>query len=523
MREGILTGINLNFLFHPGIRLDRKSLTHKTGWSAVASFFNFFARLMTGIIIARWLGPDGNGQVAYLIWIIETASVFVELGLESSLTRYLAEFGLNSDAPTIWGIAHWMYSRFILRTILGALLVAGFCFFYRSPAHISYAHFGWVLTLYFILRSFGNAYQAFLIGIQQYSLSAKVNFISGLALLAGVAFGIPWLGVSGAIAGYALGILLPALGSVVVLVKTFGFPPPPAPLRRRIWIYSLQTWAAILVSAFVWSRMEVFFIERYWSAHEVSMFVIGLGLAALIVQTSAMLTGAFLSHFAELSGTQEINKIRKTYSSATRLLALLVFPMAFGCAGLVPVLLPLLYGESFRPAIPNAMVLVAASGLMFCNIGSALIYGMEKSRFIAVSGFLGAGAALLADFLIIPGFGAWGAVWAKTTIQFLMIATGVVYIHFFLGCPFPFKSVFKIFIGSTFCGLSAFGMVRIFPTMGGLAAAVLAGFFVYGALLWLLKAIHPDEGLYLIRMLQKLPKPWRGILGTTIRAVEERP
>jgi O-antigen/teichoic acid export membrane protein len=513
----------MDFLFKNTLQFDRKSIAHKTGWSAVASFFNFFARLMTGIIIARWLGPDGNGQVAYLIWIIETASVFVELGLESSLTRYMAEFGLNSDAPTIWGIAHWMYSRFILRTILGAVLVAGFCLFYHSASHYSYAEFWWVLTLYFILRSFGNAYQAFLIGIQQYALSARINFISGIALWAGVAVGIKWLGVSGAIAGYAFGILLPALGSVAVLVKTHGFPAPPAALRRRIWVYSLQTWVAVLVSAFVWSRMEVFFIERYWNTHEVSMFVIGLGLAALIVQTSAMLSGAFVSHFAELSGIQEMDQIRKTYSSATRLLALILMPMAFGCAGLVPVLLPLLYGQAFASAVPNAMVLVAASCLMFCNIGSALIYGMEKSKFIAVSGVLGAVAALAADFLVIPPFGAWGAVWAKSTIQFVMIATGVVYIHFYLDCPFPFKSIFKISISSFFCGLSAFLVVRAFPTGGGLAAAVLAGFLIYMALLWQIKVLTADESVYLIRILQKLPKQFRGILGNTIRAVEERP
>jgi O-antigen/teichoic acid export membrane protein len=379
-----------------------------------------------------------------------------------------------------------------------------------------------VLALYFILRSFGSAYQSFLIGIQQYSLSARINFISGIALLTGVAVGIQWLGVSGAIAGYAFGVLLPALGSVVVLIKTRGFPDPPANLRRRIWIYSLQTWVAVLVSAFVWSRMEVFFIERYWNTHEVSMFVIGLGLAALIVQTSAMLTGAFMSHFAELSGIQEIDQIRRTYSSATRLLALLLFPMAFGCAALVPVLLPLLYGESFRAAVPNAMVLVAASSLMFCNVGSALIYGMEKSKFIALSGLAGAAAALLADFLIIPRFGAWGAVWAKSTIQLLMIVTGVVYIHFYLGFHFPFKSVFKIFICSFFCGLSGFWMVKTFPTPEGLAAAALSGILVYLALLWQIKVLTPDETHYFLRLLQRMPKPFRGILGMTIRAVEER-
>jgi O-antigen/teichoic acid export membrane protein len=268
--------------------------------------------------------------------------------------------------------------------------------------------------------------------------------------------------------------------------------------------------------------MEVFFIERYWNTHEVSMFVIGLGLAALIVQTSAMLTGAFMSHFAELSGINEMDKIKKTYSSATRLLALLLVPMAFGCAALVPVLLPLLYGESFRAAVPNAMVLVAASCLMFCNIGSALIYGMEKSKFIAVAGISGAIAALLADFLIIPKFGAWGAVWAKSTIQLVMIIMGVVYIHFYLEIPFPFKSIFKIFISAFFCGVSSFLMIRTFPNVEGLAAAILSGAFVYLGLLWQIKVLTPDESLYLIRLLQKLPKKLREVLGMTIRAVEER-
>jgi hypothetical protein len=104
-----------------------------------------------------------------------------------------------------------------------------------------------------------------------------------------------------------------------------------------------------------------------------------------------------------------------------------------------------------------------------------------------------------------------------------MIVSGVAYIHFYLNVPFPFKSIFKIFVSAIFCGVSSFLMIRTFPNVEGLVAAIFSGAFVYLAFLWQIKVLTPDESIYLIRLLQKLPKQLREILGMTIRAVEERP
>ena len=79
------------------------------------------------------------------------------------------------------------------------------------------------------------------------------------------------------------------------------------------------------------------------------MFSIGLTLSALATQVPMLMSTALMPHFAESAGRSGTDG--KTYASAIRLLAALLFPLCFGTASLVPTLLPGVYGPAFRAAV----------------------------------------------------------------------------------------------------------------------------------------------------------------------------
>ncbi|MGB6067594.1 MAG: oligosaccharide flippase family protein [Desulfomonilaceae bacterium] len=465
------------------------SLVTKTTWSAVASLANTVGRFIASVIIARRLGPSGVGQLAYLIWLIDFMNVFSNLGLQNSLTRFLAELygrGRSSESSLFAG---WIFRRYLISVITGGLLVA--LVSARFSRHASVGSATGLLVLLFMLQGLASLTTAELTGRQRFDTLARINGFAAILLVVGQIFGVYFFGLLGAIGGYIIGALLPGLFSLGMLRSgSPGWRPEPA-LQRRIWKYAAYTWLAAIVSAFVWSRVEVFFIERYWNPHEVAMFTIGLSLAALATQGPSLLLGALLPHFAALFGAGDKAAIDRAYSTGTRLMGLLLFPLAFGGAAVTPVLLPMLFGPQFAPAIPNAMVLMALSCLGFAGVGSSLVYGMERSRFIAFGGFLGAAVSLGACVWIIPIYGAWGATWIKVFVQIGMIALGMWYIAYRLNCSVPLRSLSKAMLSAGGCATVAWVILHAWPAVAALPLAILLGAFTY---VWLVRVIGAVNG-----------------------------
>ncbi len=113
---------------------------------------------------------------------------------------------------------------------------------------------------------------AHLTGSQRFNTLAKVNAVSSASLVIGLIAGVHFFGVIGGLAGYIAGALFPAALSLSMMLREGdGGSQPDPELRARVWKYAVTTWLAAIVSSIVWSRAEIFFIDRYWSAHEAAI------------------------------------------------------------------------------------------------------------------------------------------------------------------------------------------------------------------------------------------------------------
>ena len=455
------------------------------------------------VVIARSLGPEGMGRIVYLIWIAETASLVVNLGLQNSLTRYLASLIGQGRIRECRGLTAWLYVRYLLLAVAGAGVVGlGARKLAVSGASETVC---FLLALCILSKGLGTIYHAYLAGSQRFEISARINMLSSAGMVAGTMIGIGVLGQAGALVGYTAGSVLPALWSFSLLRNISTAVWPDAPLRRRLWKYSLQTWLAAIVSAFVWSRMEILYIEHYWSDREVAMFAAGLTLAAMVSQVATLFSGAFLAHLSQLCGMQDRKAIQRTYATGTRLMMLLVFPISFGGAAVMPDLLPRLYGPEFVAAVPNAAVLLIASFTSFAFVGSALVYAMERSGFIAITSFLGAVTSVVACVLIVPRYGAWGAVWTRSAIQFSMIALGIWYITRRMRYSFPFGALGRTLISAVLSAATAWLVVNLCDTEIALPLAIPASVGVYALAIRTLRLVNAADVKSLQGILGRLP------------------
>lgn len=486
----------------------QQTLAQKTVWSAWASICTLFGRLVVQIMIARMLGPDGIGRIAYLMLLIEFTSVLSNFGLPCSLTRYLAELYGQKKPEQAITFAQWVYIRYLTLVLVGSVTV-GFLFFNSSQyAGIELALP--VLMLLFLVRSLQAINRANLAGQQRFDLLASINIVSTVALIAGVSIGVYFYGVTGVLIGYVVGAFYPALYSFSSLRDFSPKKKIDAELRRRVRKFAINTWLALIVSAFVWSRIEIFFLERYRDIHEVAMFTVGLTFVMMIQTVTGLFMGAFLPHFSQLIAERKRTAIQIHYETATKLISLVAFPLSLGGAAIMPVLLPLVYGRDFLLAVPNSMVLMTSSVLVFSGIGSSLIYAMERPKFIVLCGFSGACLSITFCFIIIPIFGAWGAVWSRLLIQFLMVSLGTWYITKRLDFSFPFSALMRIFIAASLCGISAWCIIRFVPfPIVALWVAVFLGAIVYIISIKIFHVLNSYEIRQLNRIINRLPDKFR--------------
>jgi O-antigen/teichoic acid export membrane protein len=476
------------------------------GATALASFFS-------SIAVARTLGVNETGSVAYIIWLVWMAAPFVDLGLSSAVGRFLPFLHGSRQYSVAAHLDRNLSRRLVIAALIAAICAGMMVWLY---GHRSVAEFlsggaakgaSMPLVVLMILLVVGQALTTYtyarLRGRQEFFMAARMAGVSLLLQVFAVIGGSLLFGITGALAGYAAGMLVP---SVVCLSAMFGQASIDRTLSRRVTSFALYCWGANVTSAIVWSRIELFFLERYWGMDSVAMFAVALALTQLAIQGPMLLTSAVLASLAEKRGRDDLDGMREQFAAAVRLLAALVFPICFGTAAIIPELLPALYGDKFVAAVPAAMVLVSVAALsVLSTVATSLVQALERSDFVFVSSLCGAACALAAGFLLIPEFGVMGAASARVTIQMLMIGLGCWFVVQRLGFTIPVVAVLKLCAAALASAAAASVCIRIVGHPSSIPLAIAAGAAVYVVGLRVVNAVEPGDAAFLTNLTRSLP------------------
>lgn len=458
-----------------GLELARNSL-----WSAIGSIGNSIGTLLCNIAVARILGPQGAGEWAYIIWLTATVGIFIGIGLPEALTRYVAElrgFNLVNEANKLT-FAILKYS-FIL-TIIG-LFITIILLIYGNNYTIQILY---ISVFLFVSQRAANLARAYLSGEQRFKELAYWMIASTVTQILLIVITSQIWGVAGALCSFSLGIMVLGLPLVFVFKLKQNENIFQAYFYQRVKNYALITWLSTIISMLVWQRMEIAFLEHYYSSREVGIFNIGLTTALMVSQAPAYLSGALIPFFAKSFGQNDRHTISRTYFFAIKFIAALNFPICFIGAALSQPLTEFLYGSAFSDAsIVSAVMLIAAAFAGTSTVQSALVQGMDRPWFISASGIIGAILIMIIGFGVIPVWGIIGTAVSKASIQVIMVLLGTWYINHFLKFTFPLLSIFKIIIASTIAALVAYiSFIKISNLTGcllglffGIIAFILSG------------------------------------------------
>jgi O-antigen/teichoic acid export membrane protein len=190
----------------------------------------------------------------------------------------------------------------------------------------------------------------------------------------------------------------------------------------------------------------------------------------------------------------------------------------------MPVLLPLLYGPDFAPAILPAMVLVCVSGIAATTvIATNLVNALERSDFIFANSFAGALIAVALGFALVPRFGLMGATAARASIQAGMIVVGCWFVMRRLHYPLPWRTLGRLLAASLCSGGTAGICIALLPSLAGLLVAVPVACAAYLLALRTLQALPSQDLAVLITICGSLPGPLKALSRRIIMFVQRAP
>ena len=516
--------IPLAYLLQKAERIMPGRFARNTFYSSISSFLFLVGRFATTIVVARMLGVQDTGIVNYILWIIAMASALTDLGVYSTLTRYLPEITVDNEPALAHQLTSFLFAPFAAVTVVVSLGFCGVAIWGLTHPNSSEL-FGldtaggkWFLvSAVYATQCIWNFGMGYLQGMQNFSRVAQLTAIGVALQLLIVAFGSRLLGVDGALLGYAAGSLVLSLACTRAVG---GERKIPHWLKSRIVRYASFSWASTLASAFVWARLEVAFLSHYWGIGAVGLYSIAFTLSSLATQGPMLLTGGLLPYFAEKSGRREKEQANAMLATGTRLIAFAVLPMCFGTAALAPQLLQLFYGQNFIAAAPAAATLLIGAGLGANSVVSfSLISGHERSDFSFACNASAAVLSVVLSLLLVPRFGIAGAAWARASVQIYLVAFSFWFVIRRLKFTLPLGQVCRLILAAAGCAIVAHVLASRVAGLSGLIIAVPAGALTYFALVRLLAALPYEDVERLTTMSNRLPTGLGRHVGTILLAI----
>lgn len=463
----------------------------RTIFGGGASLISAVGIFVSGILVARLLGPEGTGVVSLASWIIITSSMVAGLGLPLAIERFYPELEVLGEKAQARRIA----SKFVYLTLVGIALtsatLAGIWALVWRPIDGGL----WAIVMVAVgFQALADYFFAYCRANQLFKRLAILSIFSVLIRLTILVAGALLIGVYGALIAFVAALAIPTFLALALLRGGSGR--LSSAIKGRVIRLSATAWLSGIFYSVVWTRSEVVFIEAYWSVEEVGLFSAGLAVASIVVLLPSLLTTALLPFLSEKVGRGARVEIQSNYDTMIIIVSLLVLPACMGMAGIAPALVPLLFGKAFEAAVEVAIVLAAISALtIFSTFSHNLLFRFEKGWLSLLSNVLGLAVLVAAGLLVIPEYGIMGAAWARGGVHGVVTLLQVLCARWFLGFTLPYGALMRLLAAAVLCGLSAYAVLMIIDGPGALLLAIPVGALVYGACVRLtgaLASVNPD-------------------------------
>jgi O-antigen/teichoic acid export membrane protein len=410
----------------------RRNLGAGAALSVIVQGGPLLAGAVLSIVLARKIGPSGNGHFALLVTLVGLTSIIASLGLTAGIVYEVSR--------SRWSTRDVFRTSYVAALVLGlGAFVGGFAIFRLTHDSVFGGIPTWVALLALSSLPMVLAYQyaySILLARERYEAYAGLELSYSLTLLLlGAGLAIPF-GLPGAVIGLLAAAIVAALAGARLLdheARGDEVVSRNASLPRALR-FGLQSWGANVLWQINY-RFDVLILGGFASAHDVGVYSVALTLTGIAWVLPQGLQTVLFPRAASLDEARVMGEITADESDAAMTKAirhgvLLTLPAAVLIAGLLLVAVPLLYGNKFTDTTQLGFVLLP--GVLLLGIGkvlSAAIAGRGYPRYVLYSGAISMPVTLALYLTLIPEFDAWGAAIASSISYSL---TALLTLIFFL-------------------------------------------------------------------------------------------
>ncbi|HKN82049.1 MAG TPA: oligosaccharide flippase family protein [Pyrinomonadaceae bacterium] len=415
-----------------------KTFSSQVAWTFAVRVLMIFNSVVAGVIVARWLGAEGIGQLAVINVAVATIVQLGSFGLPSSNTYFIAQDQARFRSAAINSLIFALAIGSVLAIALSALAsVRADWFGFVSPELIRIASISIPFQLIAliglnILLAIGRIKEFNLLDLAGQSF-VLINALLALILLSR---GLKTLVTFNTIASILVSVVVGSL--LVVSAKNVAQSRWRADvaLLRRMITYGIKFHISILAGAII-LRADLLVVNHFRGAAEAGVYSVASQFALLLMLLPGVIATLL---FPRVTAEQDARG--ETTCLVTRYTTLIMFICCLAAAPL-SLLLPLVYGEAFADA--TKLLLILLPGVYLMGLESVLVQhfnALGLPRAIPIYWVVTLILNLALVFGLVPRFGAQGAAIASTISYAVIFA--LVALHFQTSTGRSFTEVFVL-------------------------------------------------------------------------------
>lgn len=394
----------------------KAQLIKGAGGTAILKAVNMALTLVTGVLMARSLGPENYGVYAFVLSLITLLALPTHAGLPTLIIRETAKNQLNKNWGLLKGLLKLSSSFVWAYSILIALVAAVFVYwFWQGAESIKTQTFLWALLL-LPLIAFEGIRTSTLRGLRWVVSSQLPEQIIRPLITACILGSVLLLGnkIDAVVAVQinAISVFIAFLVGLFLLAKAL-----PKQINQVKAEYAIVPWAASLLPLSLYAglkmldtQVSILFLGFLASSEDVGLFRVVATGAALVSFGLTAVNMALAPQVARLYAAGEIEKLQRVITLSTRVVAAISFPVALVFILWGKGLISLVFGAEYAHAAP-ALAILCVGQLVNASMGSvALVLNMtghDKKNLIGVAAALVSN--IVCGLLLIPYWGLIGA------------------------------------------------------------------------------------------------------------------
>jgi len=461
----------------------KQTLIKNTFWLALADGVGKVLRIVTVVLMVRFLGPTEYGKFAFAFSFVTMFSTMYDFGLLYVATR---EFSANRETEQL--LPELLMIKILLGIVTLIVIVVGSVWITEE---LIIRIMIIVLGSYLLTLELGSLAYAIFRARQKMEYETITKVTQSVLLFVGIGM-VLWLNPSALSASYAhLGAGALFLAMIFGAFRHRGWQ---LAFRLRGWDF-LRQWfrlalplglAGILIALYMnIDSVMLGYLQRFAEAGWYNAAVKTIQGFVLIPITYSAL--ASFPMFTAMSVNRDPS-FRKRWDAWTGWMIIVGVYLTMAVIATADQVVVLIYGKAFEPTISALKILSLVSMMMYLYMPyyHAIIIFKKYSQFFWCH-FVGAFVNVLMNVFLIPRYGLYGAAWASVVTHLVIL----IVLFSFAARHTQLKPVNEAFLtailGSAISGVLAYLVMMVMR--GNLWFSISLGTIVFAACIFGLKKV----------------------------------